>query len=377
MMPSRALRLKWSLFVLAIFGVVSCGTPKSVPQPVGEVKVTQAVEPVWSLKVGGDTALNQTLNLVDGKLAMATKNGVVHVVNTKTGAALWQFDLKATLNAGAGFDGQSVAVVTSSNELVVINQGKIAWRQRLTAQTYTNPLIAGERVFLLLADRSVMAYDLANGQRLWSQQRTGEALVLKQNGVLMAFQNSLVVGLGGRLAALNPDNGQVRWELPIATPRGINDLERLVDLVASPARYQNSVCVRAFQAQVGCVDALRGSLLWTRPSNGARGVDGDSAVLVGTESNGVVQAWNRATGERVWDTDRLKYHELTDPLMTSQGIVVGDAGGWLYVLSAKDGSLRNKVKTSAEGFASKPTALPEGGFVVLTRNAQLLAFQLP
>ena len=222
-----------------------------------------------------------------------------------------------------------------------------------------------------------MAYDLANGQRLWTQQRTGEALVLKQNGVLMAFQNSLLAGLGGRLAAMNPDNGQVRWELPIATPRGINDLERLVDLVASPTRLNNSVCVRAFQAQVGCVDAARGSLLWSRPSNGARGVDGDSAVLVGTEANGVVQAWNRATGERAWDTDRLKYRELTDPLMTSQGLVVGDAGGWLYVLSAKDGSLLNKVKTSAEGFASKPTALPEGGFVVLTRNAQLLAFQLP
>ena len=377
MMSLRAPKLKWVLLVLTIFSMVSCSTPKPSPQTIGDVKVTQALEPLWSLKVGGDTALNQTLFLVDGKLALATKNGVVHVVNTKTGQALWHFDLKATLNAGAGFDGQSVAVVTSSNELVVINQGKVAWRSRLTAQTYTNPLIAGERVFLLLADRSVMAYDLANGQRLWTQQRTGEALVLKQNGVLMAFQNSLLAGLGGRLAAMNPDNGQVRWELPIATPRGINDLERLVDLVASPTRLNNSVCVRAFQAQVGCVDAARGSLLWSRPSNGARGVDGDSAVLVGTEANGVVQAWNRATGERAWDTDRLKYRELTDPLMTSQGLVVGDAGGWLYVLSAKDGSLLNKVKTSAEGFASKPTALPEGGFVVLTRNAQLLAFQLP
>ncbi len=377
MMSLRAPKLKWALLVLTIFSMVSCSTPKPSPQTIGDVKVTQALEPLWSLKVGGDTALNQTLFLVDGKLALATKNGVVHVVNTKTGQALWHFDLKATLNAGAGFDGQSVAVVTSSNELVVINQGKVAWRSRLTAQTYTNPLIAGERVFLLLADRSVMAYDLSNGQRLWTQQRTGEALVLKQNGVLMAFQNNLLAGLGGRLAAMNPDNGQVRWELPIATPRGINDLERLVDLVASPTRLNNSVCVRAFQAQVGCVDAARGSLLWSRPSNGARGVDGDSAVLVGTEANGVVQAWNRATGERAWDTDRLKYRELTDPLMTSQGLVVGDAGGWLYVLSAKDGSLLNKVKTSAEGFASKPTALPEGGFVVLTRNAQLLAFQLP
>ena len=374
---SRTLGLKWSLLVLTTFCLVSCGTPKPAPQAVGEVKVSQPVEPLWSHKVGGDTALQQTLNLVNGQLALVTKNGVVQVVNAKNGELIWKHDLKALLNAGAGFDGHYLAVVTSSNELIVLKEGKVVWRNRLTASTYSNPLVAGERVFLLLADRSVMAYDVTNGQRLWVQQRPGEALVLKQNGVLTSFQNSLLVGLGGRLVSLNPDNGQVRWELPIATPRGLNDLERLVDLVASPTRLKNSVCVRAFQAQVGCVDAARGSLLWTRPANGARGVDGDAAVLVGTEANGVVQAWNRSTGERVWDTDRLKYRELTNPLMTPQGIVVGDAGGWLYVLSSKDGSLLNKLKTTADGFASMPTALPDGGFVVLTRNGQLLAYQLP
>ncbi len=369
--------LKWSLLVLTILGVVSCGTPKPAPQAVGEASGSQAIEPLWNHKVGGDTGLNQSLNLVNGQLALATRSGQVQVVNTQNGELVWKQELEADLNAGVGFDGQSVAAVTSNNELVVLKQGQVAWSSRLTAPTYTNPLIAGDRVFLLLADRSVMAYDLANGQRIWTQQRPGEALVLKQNGVLMPFQNTLLVGLGGRLAGINPDNGQIRWEVPIATPRGINDLERLVDLVASPTRLRNSVCVRAFQAQIGCVDAARGSVLWTRPAQGARGVDGDANILVGTEANGVVRAWGRSTGERAWDSDRLKYRELTDPLVTPQGIVVGDAAGWLYILSTKDGSLLNKVKTPAEGFASKPTALPEGGFVILTRNARLLAYRLP
>ncbi len=377
MTPFFAHKLKWSLLVLTIFGGVSCGTSKPTPQAVADVPVSQAVEPLWSTKLSGDTGLTQALNVSKGQVALVSQNGVVQVVHIANGELAWKHELKTALSAGAGFDGQSVAVVTSNNELIVLQEGKVAWRHQLTAQTYTNPLVAGERVFLLMADRSVVAHDLSNGQRLWTQQRPGEALVLKQNGVLMAFQNTLLVGLGGRLAGLNPDNGQVRWEVPIATPRGINDLERLVDLVASPTRLRNAVCVRAFQAQVGCVDAARGSLLWTRPANGARGVDGDGAVLVGTEANGVVQAWGRGTGERLWDTDRLKYRELTDPLMTPQGIVIGDSSGWLYVLSAKDGSLLNKIKTPAEGFASKPTALPDGGFVILTRNARLLAYRLP
>ena len=356
----------------------ACGSsPKPSAQAIGDVKVEQALVPAWSVKLAGDTALNQSLPMQDGQLAMVSKNGHVHVVRADTGRLVWQLALKTDLNTGAGFDGRNVAVVTRSNELVAVADGKVSWRTRLTAQSYTNPLVAGERVFVLLADRSVAAFDLATGQRLWVQQRSGEALVLKQNGVLMAFQNNLLAGLGGKLVALNPDNGQVRWEVPIANPRGINDLERLVDLVASPSRLSNSVCVRAFQAQVGCVDALRGALLWTRPANGVQGVGGDGTALAGAESNGVVQAWNRSTGERLWDTDRLKYRELTAPLWTSKGVVVGDAGGYLYVLSGQDGRLMNKLKTPASGFASSPTALPDGGFVVLTRNGLLQAYQLP
>lgn len=356
----------------------ACGSsPKPSAQAIGDVKVEQALVPAWSVKLAGDTALNQSLPMQDGQLAMVSKNGHVHLVRADTGRLVWQLALKTDLNTGAGFDGRNVAVVTRSNELVAVADGKVSWRTRLTAQSYTNPLVAGERVFVLLADRSVAAFDLATGQRLWVQQRSGEALVLKQNGVLMAFQNNLLAGLGGKLAALNPDNGQVRWEVPIANPRGINDLERLVDLVASPSRLNNSVCVRAFQAQVGCVDALRGALLWTRPANGVQGVGGDGTALAGAESNGVVQAWNRSTGERLWDTDRLKYRELTAPLWTSKGVVVGDAGGYLYVLSGQDGRLMNKLKTPASGFASSPTALPDGGFVVLTRNGLLQAYQLP
>jgi hypothetical protein len=68
---------------------------------------------------------------------------------------------------------------------------------------------------------------------------------------------------------------------------------------------------------------------------------------------------------------------LTSPLVTPKGVVLGDEGGWLYLLSATDGALLNRVQTASAGFASAPTPLANGGFVILTRNGQLLAYQLP
>ena len=82
---------------------------------------------------------------------------------------------------------------------------------------------------MLAADRSVSAFDGQTGAKLWTQQRPNEPLVLRQSGVILAVGNSLVVGLSGRLAGLDPSNGSVRWEVAIATARGINDVERLVE----------------------------------------------------------------------------------------------------------------------------------------------------
>lgn len=368
---------RWSALLGLALILTACGTSKPKPAQIPPVKADKPIEVLWKFKMGDDISFVQGLNIVQEHLALTSNDGKVAVVNVRNGQAAWRFDLKTPLNTGAGFDGEHVAVVTLNNELVVLKSSKVVWRSRLTSQSYTHPLIAGERVFMLMADRSVLAFDVTTGQLLWMQQRPGEPLVLKQNGVLMPYQNTLLVGLGGRLTAINPDNGQFKWDVPIANPRGINDLERLVDLVAKPSRVNNTVCVRAFQAQVGCVDVLRGSILWTRSSVGSQGVDGDDKLLIGTEGNGMVQAWRRSTGDRVWDSDRLKYRDLTGPLLTSKGIVVGDSGGWLYLLSAENGSLLNRVQTSSDGFASAPTALADGGFVVLTRDGLLLAYQLP
>ena len=368
---------RWALLVFLGIVLSACGASKPKPAQIPAIKADKPIQALWQFKLGGDVSFVQSLQSVQERMALTSDDGKIAVVNTRNGQLVWRHELKTALNTGAGFDGERVAVVTLNNELVMLQNGKVMWRNRLTSQSYTPPLVAGERVFMMMADRSVLAFDLTSGQRLWVQQRPGEPLVLKQNGVLIPFQNTLLVGLGGRLTAINPDNGQLKWDVPVANPRGINDLERLVDLVAKPSRVANSVCVRAFQAQVGCVDALRGSILWTRASVGSQGVDGDAKTLIGTESNGMVQAWNRATGDRLWDSDRLKYRELTGPLFTSKGVVIGDSGGWLYLLSSADGSLINRVQTSSDGFASTPTALADGGFVVLTRDGLLQAYQLP
>ncbi len=361
--------------VCAVLAACSSTPTRPKPTEISSVPVMQDVRAGWTANIG-KVDFSLVVSARDDRIALANGQGVVAVLDANTGKDVWRLKLDQAISAGVGSDGQQLAVVTRNNELVTLQDGKVQWRKTLPAQSFTAPLVAGARVFVLTADRSVIAFDGATGRQLWTQQRPGEPLVLKQAGVLLAFKNTLLVGLSGRLAGLDPNTGVVRWESAIATPRGTNDVERLVDLVAPFDRVGDVVCVRAFQTSVGCVNAERGQSVWTRPSAGEMGVSGNENLLVAPMSNGVVQAFNRSNGERLWDTERLKYRSLSAPLVTPRGVLVADNGGWLYLLSLADGALLNRIKLDSEALATAPV-FAGGRYVVVTREGRVMGLQIP
>ncbi len=330
------------------------------------------VRQAWTLRLG-PVQMPLSAQVSGAEVALAASDGTVALIDAETGAERWRASAGAALSAGVGSDGRTVAVVTQANQLVAFSGGRVLWRQSLPAQAYTAPLVAGGRVFVLASDRSVSAHDGTTGLKLWTQQRPGEPLVLRQSGVMLAVGNTLVVGQGGRLVGLDPANGTIRWEAPIGITRGTNDVERLVDLVGRVSRVGSSVCARSFQTAVGCVDAERGAVRWTRPAKGAEGVHGDERQVVGTESNGTVIAWRRSDGERAWSTDRLALRGLTAPLAAGRSVLVGDSFGFVHVLSREDGSLLTRLTTDGSAIAAAPV-LAGNTVVVVTRNGNVYGF---
>lgn len=259
-------------------------------------------------------------------------------------------------------------------ELVAIESGRVVWRTRLGVGVFTPPLVAGRRVFVLGADRSLSAFDAATGARLWQQNRPGDALSLRQAGLLMALGDTLVAGQQGRLAGLDPNTGALRWDSVIASPRGTNEIERLVELVAGVSRQGNQMCARAFQVAVGCVDTTRGTTIWTRAAAGSEGLAGDESLLFGTESTGRVQAWQRASGEPAWHSDRFLHRGLTAPVVVGRSLVFGDAAGFVHMLSRQDGAVLNRLSTDGSGLAAAPV-LAGDTLVAVTRKGGVFGWR--
>ena len=359
---------------LALSLFLGCGSsPKVKPADVGAVPNTLRLQSAWTFAAGAiDIPL--AVNVQANGLALANGRGAVWALDLATGRELWRTQV-GPLSAGVGSDGQFYAVMGQQSELIVIRNGKEIWRKAMTAQSFTPPLVAGGRVFVLSADRSVWAFDASNGRVLWSQARPGEPLVLRQMGVLLPMGDMLVAGQGGRLVGSQPLSGAVLWEASIGTSRGTNDMERLVDLVGPASRASTVVCARAFQAQIGCVDTRNAAVLWSRRSVGDQGLSGDDRMLLASDGNGMLMAWSRGNGEKLWESDRLRYRQLTAPLVTPAASVVGDSGGQLYFFSNQDGALIHRVASDGSGWAANPTAAQDR-IITVTRKGMVQAWQI-
>lgn len=361
--------------VTALGGCAWLGSGSAAkPADLGANVVNLPVRQAWTLSIPSVKDANITAQVQGDNVVVAAADGTVVSINAANGRENWRGQAGKRLQTGVGADAQHAAVVTTGNELVVLQAGSKLWSKTLTASAFTAPLVAGGRVFVLTADRAVTAFDAQNGAQLWTQKRDGEPLVLRQQGVLMPYGNTLLAGLSGRLVALNPDTGNVEWEAPLASPRGTNDVERLVDLVGPASRIGNAVCARAFQASVGCIDANTGRTAWAQTAKGAVGIASDAEYVFGTESNGVVQAWNLADGEKRWSVDRFQHRKLTAPLVLGRAVVMADESGLVHMLSRKDGSHLNRLNTDGTGVAVAPVVAADT-LVVVTRGGGIYGFR--
>lgn len=359
--------------VAAIVLAGCTGTPKPKPTPLETIAPQFSVDRVWRERIG-KVRFPLRIAAGDGLFVVADDAGLVEARAASDGRSLWRVDLGTRLSAGVGSDGRRAAVVSQDNELIVMDGAQVSWRARLGSRVTTPPLVAGERVFVMGVDRVVLAYDAIDGRPLWRLQQPGDALTLSEAGVVAAFRNTLLAGQGPRLAGVDPLRGEPAFEVAVATPRGTNEVERLADLVGPPARIGDVVCVRAFQSAVGCVDARRGSLQWSRNAVGTDPVAADADVVVGADASDRITAWRTASGDVAWSSESLLYRELGAPASFGPNFVFGDFEGQLHFLSPVDGRVQLREPTDGSPVVVPP-AVVDDTLLVVTRDGGLFAFR--
>lgn len=353
--------------------MVACSSGRPKPTPLESFTPQSSVRPAWQADVG-DVRFPLQVAARGDRFIVASSDGTVMALRATDGQVAWRVSVAGGLSAGVGSDGRFTSVVTNGNEVVVLDGEREIWRQRIPARVVTPPLVAGERVFVMSVDRAVHAFDALDGRRLWTLQRPGDALTLLQAGVLTSYRNLLIVGQGPRLTAVDPLRGTVQWEVPLATPRGTNEVERLADLIGPAVRVGERLCARSFQSAAGCVDAERAAPLWSRGSGGAQAVAADDQRVVGADASDRITAWRTTNGDVLWSNERLLNRGLSGGLMLGSAVAFGDLEGQVHLLAADTGQTVQRFATDGSPVVGTPVRIGNL-MLVTTRKGGLFAFR--
>lgn len=346
---------------LALAPLAAC-TSYGAPEPPDLAPLAASVAQTrWSHSLDAG-AVNLVAAMSADRLVVADAQGEVVFLRPDNGRVLSRAALGAPgLVAGVGSDGERHAVATTDGRLIVVDdQGERLWSADLGADVLSVPSVGAGLVIVRLSNASLAAYDLQSGVRRWVHNRRPVALVLRHPSWLAVDPSAVFAGLpSGRLVALSPGNGATLWEATVSLPRGTNEIERITDVVAAPVAVGGRVYALAYQGRLVALDARTGRGLWARDVSGGSGLDADLDGVVAVDTRDNVLGFS-VDGEPTWTNGVLRGRRLGVPRLVDGRIWVGDAGGLVHVIDARDGRLIGRAEGDGDPIVAPGRRLPDG-----------------
>jgi len=205
--------------------------------------------------------------------------------------------------------------------------GEIRWHLP-SSHTLYSPTVIGDTAFVGGEDGTLSAVDLTNGDVRWRRKLAGWVFSPAVVG------NQLVTGGGaGMLWGVSSQDGKPQWQL-----------EAGAELVFRPiAGGEGPVYISTLQGKVLAVSPDNGRIRWqtTLTTPGTTTVYEDRLVL--GQFSGLVTAYNRFTGEKIWE------HQLNGPTTIPVRILDGKVvaiteDGNSVLLNPEDGKVIEEIE---------------------------------
>ncbi len=315
----------------------------------------------------------------NGGLYVADEKGLLTRLDASTGAKIWQIDTKQRLSGGVGVGRGLILLGTYKSDVLAFNEsGSLLWQVQVSSEILSPPKVDSGIVVVRTGDGRLYGLDAADGSRIWVYQGATPPLTVRSYSGVSLFPGAIFAGFpGGRLVAINLQDGNVGWEATVALPRGVTELERMTDISSLPAIDQDSVCAVAYRGRVACFELASGNQIWSKDASSDAGLVMDNQRVYVSEERGVVAAYDKSSGVTDWKQNRIGGGKITLPLIArGTRLIIGDDKGYVMVLDRNNGGLLARAPTDGSPILSAPEYLPDG-FVVQTQKGGVFAFLLP
>lgn len=361
----RQSTLKTTLLYSALIGVlatqvVGCnrGIKPEVNEPVKLVKLAQplaVLQPVLNFDAGSKGAskkdpLDLQLGYGEAGLIAASRGGVLSAHDT-AGKRLWSVDIKEPITGGVAYDAasQTAIVSTRSGRIVAVDAqtGAQRWVQQLSGSVLTPALIHNNRVVLSANDGFLHGLSLQTGQSIWQFATQVPAISVRGSAkpTLLDNNTALLATADGRVHAVSIESGVPLWSRRIGLGMGSSEVERMSDMDAMPVVDNGQLYAISYSGQMLGVDLASGQVMFVNEAASTRALALAKGMVFATTLDGDVRAYNRTTGQPIWESKALAYRQLTNPVVIGNYLAVGDFEGVVHIFDATTGDIVSRVQT--------------------------------
>lgn len=375
--------------VLAVGILAGCAGEEDTIQMAPLPKVESAFVPVktWSQSIGdgvGHYFSKLSPAVGYGKIFVADRNGLVRALDPENGKALWEQglegDVTAKLAGGISLSYGKVFIGSENAEVIALDEetGAVIWRTKVEGEVLSKPLVDEGMVVVNTSRGILQALDADSGELKWQLSSEVPTLTLRGESSPVSISGGIFWGqANGRLAGALMNNGQMLWQQPIGTPKGATEIDRLVDVDATPVIAGERLYAISYNGNLVSIELRTGQVAWKRSYSSATDfvIDGSQLYLV-TDKDHVV-AVDIRSGTELWQNQNLEYRLLSAPSVVNGYVVVGDSEGYLHWLDPYTGDFVAQQETDDSGIAVPPVLLNDGGYLVVTRDGRINKMQMP
>ena len=352
------------------------GSDARQPTALTEIRASVTPRAAWTASVGKSGGYPLHPDVDGGRVYAASADGTITVLDEAKGTVIQRIETKKRISGGLAVTDGTILAGTLKGEILAYDaSGKALWSTPLAGEVIAPAAVSRKVAVVRTSDGRIFGLSLTDGKRQWVYQRPAPSLLLRTDAGVFVQGGDVVAGYpGGKLIALDLDDGKLTWEVTVTAPRGATELERISDVAGVPTIDGGRICAGAFQGKIGCFDIQSRNMLWSRDISSARSLAVDGKNLYVADDNGHVHAVDKNSGTSVWKQDKLAYRRLTEPVVVGGHVVVGDGMGYLHVISASDGALIGRLATDGSAIqALEPAA---GGLAVQTAGGSVVMVKL-
>ncbi|MBV7598189.1 MULTISPECIES: outer membrane protein assembly factor BamB [Aeromonas] len=346
----------------------------------------------WSSSVGdgiGDFYSQLKPAVEEDHIYAAARDGDVTAFDRKSGQVLWSVDLaelpanvdkrSARLSGGLVsrygklFLGSENGVVYALNEA----DGEVLWQTTVPGEVVASPAVEDGRVVVLTTSGRLIALDTDEGKQQWTLSEEQPPLTLRSASAPVITNGAVLYGRAdGKVGIALLSNGQPVRQSKVADPRGATELDRMVDVDATPLIAGDELYAIAYNGQLMARKLMTGDEVWKRKYSGYRDLAVTGNAIVLTDSRSHLFAVDRRNGLELWSNTQLENRSVTAPVIFGDYVVVGDVEGYLYWLDRTDGTIKAMQQLDSSGLYAAP--LVDGDTLyVQSRGGKLYALQRP